>query len=87
MLVAGILMLALVSCNNGNKEGFKNPYEKDMAWWREARYGMFIHWGIYSRGDWSESWAFHNKVVSMDDYFAQEADFTAKDYNPGSGSH
>ena len=20
-----------------------------MAWWREARFGMFIHWGVYSR--------------------------------------
>ena len=19
-----------------------------MAWWREARFGMFIHWGVYS---------------------------------------
>jgi len=19
-----------------------------MAWWREARFGMFIHWGLYS---------------------------------------
>ena len=25
-----------------------------MAWWREARFGMFIHWGIYSvlGGEW-----------------------------------
>ena len=25
-----------------------------MAWWREARFGMFIHWGLYSilAGDW-----------------------------------
>jgi alpha-L-fucosidase len=26
-----------------------------MAWWREARFGMFIHWGIYAvpaRGEW-----------------------------------
>ncbi|MGA9121536.1 MAG: alpha-L-fucosidase [Bacteroidota bacterium] len=26
-----------------------------MAWWREARFGMFIHWGIYSvpaKGEW-----------------------------------
>jgi alpha-L-fucosidase len=26
-----------------------------MAWWRDARFGMFIHWGIYSvpaRGEW-----------------------------------
>ena len=26
-----------------------------MKWWTEARFGMFIHWGIYSllrRGEW-----------------------------------
>jgi alpha-L-fucosidase len=25
-----------------------------MAWWREARFGMFIHWGLYSipAGTW-----------------------------------
>jgi alpha-L-fucosidase len=29
--------------------------EKRMKWWREARFGMFIHWGVYSvleRGEW-----------------------------------
>src|ERR1041384_3715252 len=24
------------------------PDEARMAWWREARFGMFIHWGVYS---------------------------------------
>lgn len=26
-----------------------------MAWWREARFGMFVHWGLYSglAGDWN----------------------------------
>ena len=25
-----------------------------MAWWREARFGMFIHWGLYAvpAGTW-----------------------------------
>ena len=25
-----------------------------MAWWRDARFGMFIHWGLYSipAGTW-----------------------------------
>src|SRR4051794_31917340 len=23
-------------------------HEKRMKWWREARFGMFIHWGVYS---------------------------------------
>jgi alpha-L-fucosidase len=29
--------------------------QKDMQWWRNARFGMFIHWGLYSipgRGEW-----------------------------------
>src|SRR5438477_4171910 len=26
-----------------------------MAWWREGRFGMFIHWGLYSQaaGEWN----------------------------------
>ncbi|MDX1285441.1 MAG: alpha-L-fucosidase, partial [Draconibacterium sp.] len=28
--------------------------EARMEWWREARFGLFIHWGIYSipAGEW-----------------------------------
>ena len=26
----------------------KAQHEARMAWWKEARFGMFIHWGIYS---------------------------------------
>ncbi|MCY9669995.1 alpha-L-fucosidase [Paenibacillus alginolyticus] len=29
--------------------------EERIAWWRESRFGMFIHWGLYSllaRGEW-----------------------------------
>ena len=42
----------------------KAPGESDadfnarMAWWREARFGMFIHWGIYAVLGLSE-WAMH----------------------------
>lgn len=30
--------------------------EEDIKWWRDAKFGMFIHWGIYSvleRGEWA----------------------------------
>ena len=29
-------------------------HEQRIAWWREARFGMFIHWGVYSElaGEW-----------------------------------
>ena len=26
----------------------KDQRDARMAWWREAKFGMFIHWGIYS---------------------------------------
>lgn len=30
-------------------------HDERKAWWREARFGMFIHWGIYSlaAGEWN----------------------------------
>ena len=34
----------------------ETPAQRDarMAWWREARFGMFVHWGLYSglAGTW-----------------------------------
>lgn len=35
----------------------ESPSQRDarMAWWREARFGMFVHWGLYSglAGTWN----------------------------------
>ena len=30
--------------------------EEDIKWWRDAKFGMFIHWGVYSvigKGEWT----------------------------------
>jgi len=53
-----------------------------MEWFSDAKLGIFIHWGIYSLGNTSESWAFHNKRVSHTDYMAQLDSFTANSYKP-----
>ena len=55
---------------------------KKMEWFSDAKLGIFIHWGIYSLGNTSESWAFHNKRISHTDYMAQLDSFTASNYNP-----
>ena len=26
----------------------KEDFDQRMKWWREARFGMFIHWGVYA---------------------------------------
>ncbi len=40
---------------------------KRMEWWTEARFGMFIHWGLYSvpgRHEWIQL----NEMIQTDDY-------------------
>ena len=53
-----------------------------MEWFSRAKLGIFIHWGIYSTGRTSESWAFHNKTVPFEEYMDQAKEFTAANYDP-----
>jgi len=51
-------------------------------WFPDAKLGIFIHMGIYSAGDTSESWDFFNGHISHEDYMAQAKTFTAANYDP-----
>ncbi len=51
-------------------------------WFSDAKFGIFIHWGIYSLGNAGESWPFFNGEVSYEDYMAQATEFTADKYDP-----
>jgi alpha-L-fucosidase len=55
-----------------------------MAWWREARFGMFIHWGLYSipAGTWDGKqipgigeWIMNNASIPVADYKALATQF------------
>jgi len=57
ILILGTLLLLLV-INCGSKNYLQESQaERDarMQWWREARFGMFIHWGLYAipAGEWN----------------------------------
>lgn len=51
-------------------------------WFREAKLGIFIHWGIYAVDGITESWSITNGSYSYDDYMKQLEGFTAKNYDP-----
>jgi alpha-L-fucosidase len=53
-----------------------------MAWFGDAKLGIFIHWGIYSVNGIDESWSFYNEQISYDDYMKQLDGFTASAYDP-----
>jgi len=51
-LLRGLLTLSLCLASGSAVPiaAAETPEERDarMAWWREARFGMFIHWGVYA---------------------------------------
>jgi len=73
-----IVCLAEINCYSQNQQVSNDK----MQWFADAKLGIFIHWGIYSIGNTSESWEFYNKHISHADYMAQANKFTAKNYNP-----
>ena len=57
---------------------------EDMQWWRDAKVGMFVHWGLYSilgRGEWVR----HNEQIPWEEYTA--LDGFALWNSPGSYQH
>ncbi len=61
------------------------------AWFREARFGMFIHWGIYAvpAGEWNGhyytqggEWLLRIASIPIADYKALGPKFTADHYDP-----
>ena len=59
----------------------RKEYEKRMEWYQDARFGMFIHWGLYSipaRGEWVRS----VEEIPEEEYLPFMKEFDARDYNP-----
>lgn len=56
--------------------------EERLAWFKDAKLGIFIHWGIYSVEGIDESWSFFNGYISHEDYMKQLDGFNAKKYDP-----
>jgi alpha-L-fucosidase len=61
-----------------------------MSWWREARFGMFIHWGLYSipAGTWNAKrvpsigeWIMNNASIPVTDYKALARSFNPRAFN------
>lgn len=59
----------------------EEEYKQRMAWYKQARFGMFIHWGIYAipaRGEWVRS----NEQMPEEEYRPFAAEFDPIDFNP-----
>lgn len=67
------------------------PAADRLQWFKEARFGMFIHWGVYAvpAGEWQGKpvggigeWIMKNGKIPVADYKGFAKDFTAAKYDP-----
>ncbi|MCE5277274.1 MAG: alpha-L-fucosidase [Planctomycetaceae bacterium] len=61
-------------------DSLKLPVEK-LQWWRDAKFGMFLHWGLYSilgRGEWA---MFHERI-DKDEYAKLAGQFNPRKFDP-----
>ncbi|MCX2679764.1 alpha-L-fucosidase [Galbibacter sp. EGI 63066] len=80
-IITALLVLisaSLFAQNNGVSE----ENDAKMQWFKDAKLGIFIHWGLYAVNGIDESWSFFNGYISHEDYLKQTKGFTAKNYNP-----
>lgn len=52
----------------------------DMEAWKDLRFGMFIHWGLYSQMGRGE-WAMYNEAIDVDEYRKLKDTFTAEKFD------
>lgn len=77
------LLLCITSVYTQGQTQINNNASK-MQWFKDAKLGIFIHWGIYAVNGVDESWSFYNKKMPYADYMKQLNGFTAKNYDPES---
>ena len=47
-ILTSLMLLAIISCSPKVPTQTQAPDDERMDWWREASFGMFIHWGLYA---------------------------------------
>jgi len=68
----------------------KQQKDKRMAWWREGKFGMFIHWGLYAipAGEWKGKkvsgigeWIMHRAHIPKEEYAPLQKQFNPVKFN------
>lgn len=69
------IFISEVKAQSGN---WQSP---DMHWWQEARFGMFVHWGVYSLAGRGE-WLMYQEHIPYQEYKKLAGQFNPKNFKP-----
>lgn len=73
-----LLLILILTTSSITTIGQQNQNDTRKEWWRDARYGMFIHWGAYSvsAGEWNgqshySEWLMTEAKIPLSEYRRQ----------------
>ncbi len=58
----------------------RRDYQRRIAWFHQARFGLFVHWGLYSLLERGE-WVFFRERIPADEYEALADQFTGEAFS------
>jgi alpha-L-fucosidase len=78
------LILTLTSLSAFPQTETKEQHDARMEWWREARFGMFIHWGLYAipAGEWNGNTGYGEWIRTSAEIPLAVYDTFRKHFNP-----
>jgi alpha-L-fucosidase len=93
LLSISMVLLLMMACTNRtkNKAEVEAPSvdTERMAWWREAKFGLFIHWGVYAvpAGKYGDDtnygeWIMHSNRIPSAEYKKYARQFNPVKYDP-----
>ena len=88
LMITAICVLLIAGCRQEGAKtsvldspGGENTLSKDerMGWWHQARFGMFIHWGLYAvpAGEWKGE-----KVPGIGEWIMEKGKIPVSEYEP-----
>ncbi|HUX59341.1 MAG TPA: alpha-L-fucosidase [Bacteroidales bacterium] len=90
-LIISTLIFLFTACQTKNSSSAKKLTDDErMEWWRDARFGMFIHWGSYAmlggeyKGDTCKGgaeWVMDKLDITIPDYEKIVAQFNPEKFN------
>ena len=91
IIVANFLLILLISCGDNKSkvpnylsgysdEYLENPRQANLKWFTDAKYGMFIHYGLYAQLEKGE-WVQLRDTIPVAEYAKLKETFTADKFD------
>ena len=84
ILISALFLFMLTIYAQDFTKETKEEHNARLKWWREARFGLFIHWGLYSipAGEWQGQTSYAEWIRNQAQIPLEEYDKLVSQFNP-----